>query len=73
MRSLGRTPYYGGQYQQETGTVPQNKEIPDNSLVMGTPGKIVRQVTEEEIVQNRENAEHYISERLIYAEYDKED
>ena len=53
--------------------VPQNKEIPDNSLVMGTPGKIVRQVTEEEIVQNRENAEHYISERLIYAEYDKED
>ena len=53
--------------------IPQNKEIPDNSLVMGTPGKIVRQVTEEEIVQNRENAEHYISERLIYAEYDKED
>ncbi len=51
--------------------VPQNKEIPDNSLVMGTPGKIVRQVTEEEIVQNRENAEHYINERSIYTAFDE--
>lgn len=47
--------------------VPQNKEIPDNSLVMGSPGKIIRQVTEEEILKNRKNAENYIMERLTYA------
>ena len=28
--------------------ITENKEIPDNSLVIGSPGKIVRQVTEEE-------------------------
>lgn len=47
--------------------IPQNKEIPDNSLVMGTPGRIVRQVTDEEIQKNRINAEHYIHERSTYA------
>lgn len=47
--------------------IPQNKVIPDNSLVMGSPGKIVRQVTEEEIQKNTENAKEYIKERLIYS------
>ena len=51
--------------------VPQNKEIPDNSLVMGSPGKIVRQVTEDEIKHNRKNAEDYIKERLTYAVLDQ--
>lgn len=51
--------------------VPQNKEIPDNSLVMGSPGKIVRQVTDEEIQKNIQNAENYIMERLTYAVLDK--
>lgn len=51
--------------------IPQNKEIPDNSLVMGSPGKIVRQVTAEEIIQNRKNAENYIKERITYAVLDQ--
>ena len=51
--------------------IPQNKEIPDNSLVMGSPGKIIRQVTEDEIKKNRKNAENYIEDRLIYADFDK--
>lgn len=51
--------------------IPQNKEIPDNSVVMGSPGKIVRQVTDAEILQNRKNAEHYITERLTYAVLDQ--
>ena len=51
--------------------IPQNKEIPDNSLVMGSPGKIIRQVTAEEIVQNRKNAENYIKERSTYAVLDQ--
>ena len=28
--------------------ITENKEIPDNSLVVGSPGKVVRKVTEEE-------------------------
>lgn len=51
--------------------IPQNKVIPDNSLVMGSPGKIVRQVTDKEIYQNRKNAEHYIMERLTYTVLDQ--
>ncbi|NLW23069.1 MAG: gamma carbonic anhydrase family protein [Tissierellia bacterium] len=39
--------------------VPEGKNIPPNSLVLGVPGKIVRQVTEEEIVSIKENAIRY--------------
>lgn len=48
--------------------IPQNTEIPDNSLVIGFPGKVKRTLTEEEIAQNRENAEHYVALSKQYAE-----
>ena len=51
--------------------VTQGKEIPDNSLVMGSPGKVTRQVTPEEVEKNIKNAEHYIMERLTYAVLDQ--
>ena len=37
----------------------ENKVIPDNSLVIGSPGKIVRQVTDDEKKSITENAIHY--------------
>ena len=37
-----------------------NKQIPDNSLVYGNPGKIIRTVTDSEIRSNQENAAHYV-------------
>lgn len=40
--------------------VTQGMEIPDNSLVIGSPGRIKRRVTEEEIRTSRQNAEHYV-------------
>jgi carbonic anhydrase/acetyltransferase-like protein (isoleucine patch superfamily) len=40
--------------------ITQGKEIPDNSMVLGSPGKIVREVTEEEINELKHSAEHYI-------------
>lgn len=40
--------------------ITQNKEIPPNSLVLGVPGKVVRELTEEEIKSIRENAVNYI-------------
>ncbi len=48
--------------------IPQNTEIPDNSLVIGFPGKVKRTLTEEEIAQNKENAEHYVALSKQYAE-----
>ena len=42
--------------------VTQNVEIPDNSLVIGNPGKVKRAVTEEEIRWNLENARIYVEE-----------
>lgn len=40
--------------------IPPGKEIPDYSLVVGIPGKIVRQLSEEEIEMTKKNAEIYI-------------
>ena len=39
--------------------ITENKVIPDNSLVIGSPGKIIRQVTEEEKKAVDENTKHY--------------
>tara|TARA_B110001454_G_scaffold185920_1_gene182392 strand:- start:947 stop:1459 length:513 start_codon:yes stop_codon:yes gene_type:complete len=39
--------------------ITENKEIPDNSLVVGSPGKVVRKVTEEEKKAVFENTKHY--------------
>ena len=40
--------------------IPEGRQIPDNSLVMGTPGRVVRQVSEQEIEQLRWSARHYV-------------
>lgn len=42
--------------------VTQGKVIPDGSLVMGVPGKVVRPLTPEEIESNRRSAAHYVEE-----------
>ena len=39
--------------------ITENKVIPDNSLVVGSPGKIIREVTEEEKEVVEENTKHY--------------
>ena len=39
--------------------ITEGKVIPPNSLVMGTPGKVVRQVTEDEIADIKKNAIRY--------------
>ncbi len=40
--------------------VTEGKEIPPNSLVMGVPGTVKRELTEEEVAKNIANAETYI-------------
>jgi carbonic anhydrase/acetyltransferase-like protein (isoleucine patch superfamily) len=39
--------------------VPQGKEIPDRSMVMGVPGKVVRQLSDAEIAGLTTSALHY--------------
>jgi len=39
--------------------IAENKVIPDNSLVVGSPGKVIREVTEEEKKAILENTKHY--------------
>ena len=46
--------------------VTENKVIPERSLVLGSPGKIVRQVTDEEIEHIKENAKEYIENYKKY-------
>ena len=39
--------------------ITENKEIPDNSLVVGSPGKVIRQLTDDEIEAVKQNAIRY--------------
>ncbi len=48
--------------------VPEGMEIPPESMVMGVPAKVRRQVTEEEKVRFAENAQRYIRYRQDYRE-----
>ena len=41
--------------------ITENKEIPDRSLVMGSPGKIIRELTDEEIEAVKENGRRYVN------------
>ena len=46
--------------------IPENKVIPDRSLVICSPGKVIRQVTEKEIEEIKENAKHYVENYKKY-------
>jgi carbonic anhydrase/acetyltransferase-like protein (isoleucine patch superfamily) len=46
--------------------VPPNKEIPPNSVVIGTPGKVVRTTTAEDLKLIKENAKDYVELKEKY-------
>ena len=46
--------------------IPEGKEIPDNSLVVGTPGRVVRQLEEKDAGQLEELAQHYVDNSARY-------
>lgn len=46
--------------------ITQNTAIPDNSLVIGNPGKVKRVLTSDEIEGITENAQHYVNEAERY-------
>lgn len=40
--------------------ITEGKEIPDNSLVMGTPGRVMREVSAQDAEHLKELAQHYV-------------
>jgi carbonic anhydrase/acetyltransferase-like protein (isoleucine patch superfamily) len=46
--------------------VTEGKQIPDGSLVLGVPGRVVRSLTPEEIATNSAIAEHYVERAAAY-------
>ena len=49
--------------------ITENKRIPDNSLVVGSPGKVVRKVTNKEIRHIKKNAREYIRNWKKYSKF----
>lgn len=46
--------------------ITEGKEIPDGSLVMGSPGKVVRQLSADEIRNINGFADHYVQRFKLY-------
>ncbi|MFW5782524.1 MAG: gamma carbonic anhydrase family protein [Candidatus Muiribacteriaceae bacterium] len=46
--------------------VPPGRDIPEDSLVVGMPAKVVRTLSEDEIIAVRQNAEDYIALKKEY-------
>lgn len=46
--------------------ITEGKEIPDGSLVIGSPGRVVRSLTEYEIKGISKIAEHYVQKSALY-------
>lgn len=46
--------------------IPEGKVIPDRSLVVGSPGRILRTLTDEEVERLRGTAAHYVENAQMY-------
>ncbi|MDB5894619.1 MAG: gamma carbonic anhydrase family protein [Rhodoferax sp.] len=46
--------------------VTENKEFPDGSMILGSPAKVVRQLTPEQIDGLRRSAQHYVQNAARY-------
>ena len=50
--------------------VTQNKKFPPRSLIIGTPAKVIRQLSEDEIVNIYKSAQSYVSFKNVYLNMD---
>ena len=54
--------------------IPEGRVVPDRSLVVGSPGKVVRSLTDQEVARLRQAADVYVSKARWYgAELQRED
>ena len=47
--------------------IPEGRRIPPRSVVMGVPGKVVREITPEEVERTRRICAHYLEKARRYA------
>jgi carbonic anhydrase/acetyltransferase-like protein (isoleucine patch superfamily) len=53
--------------------IPEGKEIPDGSLVVGSPGRVVRTLSEEQSRDIAAIADHYVKKSALYRRALRED
>jgi len=41
--------------------IPEGKVYPDHSLIIGSPGKVVRQLSPEQVERLSHSADHYVA------------
>ena len=46
--------------------IPEGKVYPDRSLIVGSPGKVVRQLSDDDAAKLKASAEHYVANALRY-------
>lgn len=46
--------------------IPEGKNIPDRSLVVGSPGRVIRELTDGEVAMVRGIAQHYVDNAARY-------
>ena len=46
--------------------IPEGKIIPDRSLVVGSPGRVIRELSDAEIEHLKWNASHYVDNARLY-------
>ncbi|MDQ3259855.1 MAG: gamma carbonic anhydrase family protein [Burkholderiales bacterium] len=49
--------------------IPEGKIIPDRSLVVGSPGKVMRQLSDEDVAGIREGVSYYVEKITHYREH----
>jgi len=49
--------------------IPEGKKIPNNSLVMGIPGKIVREISDSDAIKLSDSADHYVENSARYRDH----
>jgi carbonic anhydrase/acetyltransferase-like protein (isoleucine patch superfamily) len=47
--------------------LPEGKDIPDNSLVLGSPGRVVRELAEKDVAMLKRLSDHYVANWRRYA------
>jgi carbonic anhydrase/acetyltransferase-like protein (isoleucine patch superfamily) len=52
--------------------IPERKQFPDRSLILGAPAKLVRELTDEEVMRMLDNARHYVARSRQYVKNLKE-
>lgn len=46
--------------------IPEGKTFPDRVLIVGSPGKVVRELSDEEVAKLERSAEHYVKNAARY-------